>query len=72
MINTLRKPITFFVDDWFDKIIIKKNKDKVRLLANILLNEFLKETVALNIMISLVKIREVMTKKMVPTMTIIA
>lgn len=72
MINTLRKPITFFVDDWFDKTIIKKNKDKVRLLANTLLNEFLKETVALNIMISLVKIREVMTKKMVPTMTIIA
>lgn len=56
------RPIKFSIDNWFDKTIIKKNKDKVRPSANAILHEFLKEIVALNI-ISLTKTRKVMNRE---------
>lgn len=59
LINTSERANNFFADDWFSKTIIKKNKDKVKLSANTILDEFLREIVTLNI-ISLVKIREIM------------
>lgn len=62
LINTSGRANKFFADDWFGETIIKEYKDKIRLSANTILDEFLKETVALNI-ISLAKIREVMARK---------
>ena len=52
----------FFADDWFSKTIIKENKDKFRPSANAILDKFLRETIALNI-ISLTKTKEVMARK---------
>ena len=46
----------------FGETIIKKNKDKVRLLANATSGEFLRETIVLN-SISFAKTREVMARK---------
>ena len=62
LINMSGRANMFFADDQFGKIIIKKNKDKVRLSANATSDEFLRETVMLNI-ISLAKTREVMGKE---------
>lgn len=61
-INTLERSNKFFINNWFCKTIIKKNKDKVKLSANATLNKFLKETIALNI-ISLAKIREIIVRE---------
>ena len=55
----LERANKFFIDNWFGKTIIKKNKDKVRPLIS---DRFLREIVALNI-ISLAKTREVMARK---------
>ena len=52
----------FFANDWFGETIIKEYKNKVRPSANATLDEFLRETVALNI-ISLAQTREVMAKE---------
>lgn len=52
----------FFADNWFGKTFIKENKNKVKPSANAILDQFLKETVVLNI-ISFAKIREVMTRE---------
>lgn len=38
----LGKPNKFFADNWFFEIIIKENKDKVKLSANTILDECLK------------------------------
>lgn len=62
MINTLGRLNKFFVYDWFSKTIIKENKDKVGLLANTILDKFLREIVILNI-ISLTKTRKVISRK---------
>lgn len=62
LINILRRINKFFINDKFGKTIIKKNNDKIRLSANTILNKFLRKIVILNI-ISLAKIREVITKK---------
>lgn len=62
LINILRKANKFFVDDQFNETIIKENKNIVKLLANTILDEFLREIVVLNI-ISLTKTKEVMVKK---------
>lgn len=62
LINTLGRQNKFFANNWFGKTIIKKNKNKVRPSANTTLDEFLKETVALNI-ISFAKTRKVIAKK---------
>lgn len=62
LINTSERVNKYFTKDWFREIIIKKNKDKVRLSANSILDKFLRETVALNI-ISLAKSRKTMIKK---------
>lgn len=51
-----------YIDDWFGETIINDNKDKVGLLVNITLDEFFKETIALNI-ISLAKTRKIMAKE---------
>lgn len=61
LINTSRKPNKFFVDNWFNKIIIKENKDKVKPSANATLDKILKESVTLNI-ISLTKTKEVIAR----------
>ena len=62
LINTSRKVNKFFVDNWFNKTIIKKSKDQVRLLANVISDKFLRETVILNI-ISLTKTKKVMVRE---------
>ena len=62
LINTLGKANKFFTDNWFSETIIKENKNKVKLLVNATLDEFLKKTVALNI-ISLAKTREVIARE---------
>lgn len=62
LINILEKSNKFFADNRFDKTIVKENKKKVRPLANATLNKFLRETVALNIIL-LAKTREVMARK---------
>ena len=62
LINMSRRANKFFADDWFSKTIIKKNKDKVKPSANVILDEVLRETVVLNI-ISLAKTREVMARE---------
>lgn len=64
LINMLKSINKFFVDNWFGKTIITKNKDKVKLSANAILNKFLRKIIALNI-ISLVKTREVMARESV-------
>lgn len=61
LINTSRKLNKFFVDNWFNKIIIKENKDKVKPSANATLDKILKESVTLNI-ISLTKTKEVIAR----------
>lgn len=58
----LKKTNKFFINNQFDQTIIKKNKDKIRLSANTILDKFLKEIIALNI-ISLAKTKEVMVRK---------
>ena len=62
LINILGRVNKFFVNNRFSETIIKKNKNKVKPLANAILDKFLREMVALNI-ISLAKTRDVMTKK---------
>lgn len=62
LINTSGRANKFFADDRFGETIIKENKDKVKSSANAISDEFLKETVVLNI-ISLAKTREVMARK---------
>lgn len=57
----LGKSNNFFADNWFGKIIIKENKEKVKPIANIILNKFLKGIVVLNIIL-LAKTREVIVK----------
>lgn len=57
-----KKANKFFVDNRFSEIIINKNKNKVKLLANVTLAKFLKKIVMLNI-ISLAKSREVIVKE---------
>lgn len=54
----------FFADNRFGEIIIKENKNKVKPSTNAILDKFLREIVALNI-ISLAKTREIMAKKLV-------
>lgn len=62
MINTLRKINKFFTNNWCNKTIIKKNKNKIKLSINITLDEFLKEIVILNIIL-FAKTRIVMVRK---------
>ena len=62
LINTSRRANKFFADDWFGETIIKENKDKVKPSVNATSDEFLRKTVALNI-ISLAKTREVMARE---------
>lgn len=62
LINTLRKSNKFFTDNWFSKTIIKENKDKVKPLANAILDKFLRKTVILNIIL-FAKTREIMARK---------
>lgn len=62
LINILEKTNKFFVVDLFVEIIIKENKDKVKLSTNATSEKFLRETVMLNI-ISLAKTREVIAKE---------
>lgn len=49
-------------DNWFDKTIIKKNKNIIRLLANIIFNKFLKKTIVLNIIL-FAETKEIKIKK---------
>lgn len=62
LINILEKPNNVFINNWFGKIIIKKNKNKVKLSTNCILNKFLIEIIVFNI-ISFAKTREVINKK---------
>ena len=62
LINTSGRANKFFADDRFFEIIIKENKDKVRPSANATSDQFLKETVGLNIIL-ITKTREVMAGK---------
>lgn len=62
MINASGRLDKFLVDDLLGKSIIKKNKDRIRPLANATSDEFLGETIALNI-ISLAKTREIMARE---------
>lgn len=62
MINTLGKLNKFFANYYFDKIIIKKNKNIIRLLVNAILDKFLKNIIILN-MILFAKIWEIIVKK---------
>lgn len=62
LISISKRANQFFVDDQFNKTIIKKYKDKVRLSVNIILNKFLKKTIVLN-MISFTKTREIIVRK---------
>lgn len=57
-----RKINKFFVNYWFSKTIINKNKDKIKPLVNAISNKFLREIFVLNI-ISLTKTRQVIIKK---------
>ena len=59
VINTSGRVNKCFADDWFGETIIKENKDKVKPLANATSDEFLRETVALNI----ISPREVMARE---------
>ena len=62
IINTSERATKFFINDQFSETIIKENKDKVKPSVNATSNEFLRETIALNI-ISLAKIKEIIAKK---------
>lgn len=62
LINTLEKANSFFRNNWFQKTIIKKNKNKVKLLINTIADKFLIEIVIINIIL-FAKIGEAMTKK---------
>lgn len=62
MIYTSKISKKNFVTNLFGKTIIKKNKDIIKLLANAILDKFLRKMVALN-MISLIKTRDVIVKK---------
>lgn len=62
LINMSGKINKLFTNSWFGKTIIKKNKDKVKLLANTISNKFLREIVILNI-ISFAKNKKVMAKE---------
>lgn len=66
LINILKRSNKFFVNNWFDKTIIKKNWNKVRLLTNTILDKFLKEIIILNI-ISFTKTRKIIAKKVYTT-----
>lgn len=62
LIDTLEKLNKFFINNQFNKTIIKKNKNKVKLSANATLEKFLRETNMLNI-VSLAKTKKVIDKK---------
>ena len=71
LINISRRANKFFADDRFGETIIKENKDKVRPSANVTLDEFLREIIALNIY-HLLKLEKLWSEKVVLlTMTII-
>lgn len=57
-----RRANKFFIDNWFSKTIIRKNKDKIKLLANTISDELLKEIIILNIIL-LVKTRKTIARE---------
>lgn len=62
LINILRKANKLFTNNRFGKIIVKKDNDKVNLSTNTMLDKFLREIVALSIIL-FAKIKEIMIRK---------
>lgn len=52
----------FFRNNWFGETIIRENKDKIKLLTNVILIEFFRKTIALNF-ISFAETRKIRGKK---------
>lgn len=51
-----------YLDDYFNKIIIIKYKDKIKVLVNLNLDKFLKKNIILNIVL-LNKIKDIIIRK---------
>lgn len=62
LINIIKKVNKVFTNNWFGKITIKDNKNKIKPLANAILDKFLRKTVMLDLIL-LARIREIIVKK---------